>query len=262
MAPGPPPGGPIGNEVYRSTDGGRTWRKTHGDGIDVAGAKAPYSFNQIRTNPADPDHILVTSDSMYESRDGGRTWNCDFMRGVFGDFRTIWWDEQDPQRIMLGSDGGVNVSYDGGRTATYFPNMKVGEVYAVGVDMDDPYNVYAGLQDHESWKGPSNGRNGRITLEDWTTVGTQDGMYNQVDPTDSRWVFNSYQTGGQRRLDQRTGRATVIEPPRGRRARRSATTGSRRWCCRRTTRGSSSPARRCSSGRSIAATTGRRSAET
>jgi hypothetical protein len=136
------------------------------------------------------------------------------MRSVFGDFRTIWWDEQDPQRIMLGSDGGVNVSYDGGRTATYFPNMRLGEVYAVGVDMDDPYNVYAGLQDHESWKGPSNGRSGRITLEDWTTVGTQDGMYNQVDPTDSRWVFNTFQTGGQRRFDQQTRLATVIEPRR------------------------------------------------
>jgi photosystem II stability/assembly factor-like uncharacterized protein len=208
------PGGPIGNEVFRSTDGGRTWQKTHGDGIDVAGSKAPYSFNQIRTNPADPNHILVTSDGMYESRDGGKTWTCNFMRSVFGDFRTIWWDEQDPQRIMLGSDGGVNVSYDGGRTATYFTNLRIGEVYAVGVDMDDPYNIYAGLQDHESWKGPSNARSGRITLADWTTVGTQDGMYNQVDPTDSRWLFNSYQTGGQRRFDQETGLATVIEPRR------------------------------------------------
>lgn len=206
------PGGPIGNEVYRSTDGGRTWTKTHSDAIDVAGSKAPYSFNQIRTNPADPKHILVTSDSMYESKDGGKTWTCGFMRSVFGDFRTIWWDEQDPQRIMLGSDGGVNVSYDGGRTATYFLNMPLGEVYAVGVDMDDPYNIYAGLQDHDSWKGPSNGRSGRITLEDWTTVGTGDGMYNQVDPTNSRWVYNTFQTGGHRRFDQQTGLATSIEP--------------------------------------------------
>ena len=55
---------------------------------------------------------------------------------------------------MLGSDGGVNVSYDGGRTGDYFLNKRVGEVYAIGVDMDDPYNVYGGLQDHDSWKGP------------------------------------------------------------------------------------------------------------
>jgi photosystem II stability/assembly factor-like uncharacterized protein len=210
----PKPGGPLGNEVYRSADGGRTWTKTHGDEVDVAGSKAPYSFNQIKTNPADPSQIIVNSDSMYESRDGGRTWNCQFFRSVFGDFRTMWWDEQDPQRIMLGSDGGVSVSYDAGRTADYFPNMRIGEVYAVGVDMDDPYNVYAGLQDHDSWKGPSNSRSGQITLEDWKTVGTGDGMYNQVDPTDSRWVYNSFQTGGQRRFDQQTGQATNIQPQR------------------------------------------------
>ena len=206
-------GGPIGNEVYRSTDGGNTWHKTHSGDVDVAGSKAPYSFNQIRTNPADPDHIIINSDSMYESRDGGRTWSCQFFRGVFGDFRTMWWDTQDPQRIMLGSDGGVNVSYDGGRTADYFLNIPIGEVYAIGVDMDDPYNVYAGLQDHDSWKGPSNAVSGLITLEDWTTVGTGDGMYNQVDPTDSRWVYNTLQAGGQARFDQQTGRATRIAPP-------------------------------------------------
>jgi photosystem II stability/assembly factor-like uncharacterized protein len=212
---GPPrANNPIGNEVYRSDDGGKTWRKTHGDGIDVAGSKAPYSFNQIKTNPADANQIIVNSDSMYESRDGGKTWTCQFFRGVFGDFRTMWWDDQDPQRIMLGSDGGVNISYDGGRTSDYFLNKQVGEVYAIGVDMDDPYNVYGGLQDHDSWKGPSNSKSGMITLEDWTTVGGQDGMYNQVDPTNSRWVYNSYQMGGQRRFDQRTGQATVIQPQR------------------------------------------------
>jgi len=203
----------VGNEVYRSADGGDTWIKTHDNGIDVAGSKAPYSFNQILTDPSNPDRIIINSDSMYESRDGGATWTCDFFRSVFGDFRTLWWDEQDPQRIMLGSDGGVNVSYDGGRTADFHVNIPIGEVYAVGVDMDDPYNVYAGLQDHDSWKGPSNAPSGRITLEDWTTVGGGDGMYNQVDPTDSRWVYNTWQAGGHARFDQLTGQQTRIPPP-------------------------------------------------
>ena len=206
-------GGPIGNEVYRTNDGGKTWVKTHGYEINVAGGKAPYSFNQLRINPANPDHIIVTSDRMYVSEDGGKTWHSRFFNGVFGDFRCMWWDAENPQRIMLGSDGGVNVSYDGGRTADYFPNMRVGEVYAIGVDMDDPYNVYAGLQDHDSWKGPSNSRSGRITLEQWTTVGPGDGMYNQVDPGDSRWVYNTREMGNHGRFDQLTGQRTVIAPP-------------------------------------------------
>jgi photosystem II stability/assembly factor-like uncharacterized protein len=202
----------IGNQLYRTDDGGKTWRSVTDE--NVAGGKAPYSFNQLRINPHDDKTVIVTSDSMYISRDGGKTWDSDFFRGVFGDFRCMWWDPQDEQRIMLGSDGGVNVSYDGGKTSDYFLNMRVGEIYAVGVDMDDPYNVYGGLQDHDSWKGPSNSPTGVITLEQWTTVGPGDGMYNQVDPTDSRWVYNTRELGNHGRFDQTTGQRTVIAPRR------------------------------------------------
>ncbi|MEO6237964.1 MAG: hypothetical protein ABIQ52_13265, partial [Vicinamibacterales bacterium] len=135
-------------------------------------------------------------------------------RGVFGDFRSMWWDPLDRDRIILGSDGGVNVSVDGGKTGDYFPNMGVGEAYAVGVDMDDPYNVYAGFQDHDSWKGPSNSPTGRITLEHWVAVGPGDGMYNVVDPTDSRWAYNTRELNQMGRMDQKTGVRTNIAPAR------------------------------------------------
>jgi hypothetical protein len=78
--------------------------------------------------------------------------------------------------------------------------------------MEDPYHVYGGMQDHDSWRGPVNGWSGRVSVEDWVTVGESDGMYNQVDPTDSRWVYNTYQWGGHRRYDQRTRTSTPIEP--------------------------------------------------
>jgi photosystem II stability/assembly factor-like uncharacterized protein len=204
--------GIIGNELYRTDDGGKSWRKV--TDVNVAGGKAPYSFNQMRINPHDDKTVIVTSDSMFISRDGGKTWNSDFFRGVFGDFRAMWWDPQDKDRIILGSDGGVSVSVDGGKTADYFPNMGVGEVYAVGVDMDDPYNVYGGMQDHDSWKGPSNSPTGRITLENWVTVGPGDGMYNVVDPTDSRWVYNTRELNQMGRMDQKTGVRTPIAPSR------------------------------------------------
>jgi photosystem II stability/assembly factor-like uncharacterized protein len=204
--------GIIGNELYRTDDGGTTWKKA--TDVNVAGGKAPYSFNQIRIDPHDDRTVIVTSDSMFISRDGGKTWTSDFMHGVFGDFRAMWWDPQDKDRIILGSDGGVSISVDGGKTGDYFPNMGIGEVYAVGVDMDDPYNVYGGMQDHDSWKGPSNGPTGRITLEDWVTVGPGDGMYNVVDPTDSRWVYNSRELNQMGRLDQKTGIRTPIAPAR------------------------------------------------
>jgi hypothetical protein len=80
--------------------------------------------------------------------------------------------------------------------------------------MDDPYNIYGGFQDHDSWKGPSNSTTGRITLEHWVAVGPGDGMYNVVDPTDSRWVYNTRELNQMGRLDQRTGVRTNIAPTR------------------------------------------------
>lgn len=209
--------GIIGNELYRTDDGGKTWRKLEPNQPirgGIAGGKAPYSFNQLKIDPHNDQTVIVTSDSMYITRDGGKSWNQDFFRGAFGDFRCMWWDEQDEQRLILGSDGGVQFSNDGGRTTDYAPNLRVGEVYAIGVDMDDPYNVYGGLQDHDSWKGPSNGRTGRISLEDWITVGPGDGMYNVVDPTNSRWVYNTRELNQMGRMDQKTGIRTNIMPTR------------------------------------------------
>ena len=214
-----PAGRTMGGEIYRSDDAGATWHKKHPNTVNVGG-KAPYSFGQIRIDPSNDQHVIVNSDSMPHSEDGGKTWSglsfptSGFFNEAFGDFRTMWWDDQDPQRILLGSDGGLQISFDGGRTSDVAPNLRIGEAYAIGVDMDDPYHVYAGFQDHDSWKGPVNGPMGDVSLENWVTVGPGDGMYNVFDPTDSRWEYNTRELGQMGRMDQKTGVRTVIAPSR------------------------------------------------
>ena len=210
---------PIGGEVYRTDNGGRTWRKTNVATDDVS-SKAGYSFNQIRVDQQDDRKILINSDSLISSSDGGKTFQgLDWARralfaSAFGDFRSMWIDPQNPDRMIMGTDGGVHISYDGGKTVDHLYNLPGGEIYAIDVDMDDPYHVYAGLQDHDSWKGPINGKHGRVGPEDWVTVGDNDGMYNRVDPTDSRWVYNTVQWGGHHRFDQKTQTRTAIVPTR------------------------------------------------
>ena len=76
------------------------------------------------------------------------------MPRAFGDWRVMWIDPLDSNRLIFGSDGGVNISYDRGKTSHHAYNLPLTEWYAVGVDMEDPYNIYGGLQDHDSWKGP------------------------------------------------------------------------------------------------------------
>jgi photosystem II stability/assembly factor-like uncharacterized protein len=209
----------VGNEIYRTDDGGKSWRKVN-KGYEAALDKAPYSFNMLRLDQQDPDTVYVTAQSLVSTNDGGKTWrglswpsNGVFER-AFGDWRTLWVDPADSSRLVFGSDGGAYVSYDRGRTCHHFYNIPGGEFYAIGVDMEDPYNVYGGMQDHDSWKGPSNGWAGEITLTDWVTVGGGDGMYNQIDPTDSRWVYNNREFGAMWRFDQKTGVQTGIQPKR------------------------------------------------
>jgi photosystem II stability/assembly factor-like uncharacterized protein len=206
-------------EVYRSDDGGANWRMTHEPRINVGG-KAPYSFNMLRVDPSNEQRVYVTGESLMHTADGGKTWlDIDYggrtlFRRMFGDVRTLWIDPEDSQRILVGSDGGVNVTYDGGRTVDNLNNLAIGEIYALAADNEDPYNIYVGLQDHESWRAPINGFAGTVGVENWVTVGTGDGMYQAVDPVDSRWAYNTLQFGGHVRVDQQLGTLTNIAPRR------------------------------------------------
>ncbi len=208
----------IAGEVYRSDDAGATWKKMNSDRDDVSG-KAAYSFNQICVDPNDDQNVYITGIAIAYSYDGGKTWKNlgwppTLFASAFGDVRAFWIDPENSDRMLFGSDGGVYISYDGGKTCDHLYNIPLGEFYAVGVDMEEPYNIYGGLQDHDSWKGPSNAWSGEVTLEDWVTVGVQDGMVNVVDPEDSRWVYNTYQFGGHSRVDQKLGMRTNIQPVR------------------------------------------------
>ncbi len=215
----------ISGEVYRTDDAGATWRKVSADKDDVS-RKSGYAFNILRVHPENPDRVFITGSNLIETTDGGKTWiglgqggpqqqqSYRPFRRAFGDFRVMWIDPQNPERMMAGSDGGVYLSYDGAKTCDHLNNLPLGEIYALTVDLAEPYNIYAGLQDHESWRGPSNGWSGSIGLEDWTTTGMGDGMYNQVDPTDNRWVYNTQEFGRPARFDQKTRERKVITPTR------------------------------------------------
>ena len=204
----------IGGEVYRTDNGGQTWKKTSADDYDVS-PKGAYYFSQIRVNPADDKEIYVTQDGLRHSTDGGKTWDGFRMfPRMFGDVRTLWIDPENPLRMIQGSDGGIAMSYDGGRTGDAYSNIPVGEIYTISADNEDPYNIYAGLQDHEHWRGPTNTGLGRVAIFDWFATGNGDGIAAQVDPKDSRWLYTTREYGNHTRVDQKFGYTTTIEPRR------------------------------------------------
>ncbi len=195
----------VGVQVYRSDDKGLTWKKV---GDDVGGSPA-YYYQQVRIDPTDPEHVYIVGISVWETKDGGKEWGNAFRFG--GDNHALWIDKNNPQHIILGYDHGMGISYDAGKN-WYHPDFKdVGQFVAIGFDMRHPYYVYGGLQDNGSSAGPSTKADGSpITLEDWYRTGGGDGMYNEVDPTDWRYLYNESQNGPISRQNQETGESQSI----------------------------------------------------
>lgn len=204
----PASGSMVGDEVYRSDDKGETWRKVSPDGEEIGGGPA-YYYQQVRINPTDEDHVYIIGIRMWETKDGGETWGRPFRFG--GDNHAMWIDPTNPKHMLLGYDHGMGISYDAGENWYHPDNLPLAQFYAVGFDMEFPYNVYGGLQDNGSVKGPSTKKDGgNILFEDWKNVGGGDGMYNEVDPNNSRWLYNESQFGPLTRIDQLTGERKSI----------------------------------------------------
>ncbi len=197
------------NGIYRSDDTGTTWRQVN----NVNGTAWYYS--QIRCDPTDPEHVISLSAASRESNDGGKTWNA-FAQGgaVHSDHHVLWINPEAPEQMILGGDGGLNMTLDRGRTWSHWENFVAAQFYAIAVDDAQPfYNVYGGLQDNQQWGGPNRTRTTfGPSNADWFRMHGGDGFYAVPDPWDYNLVYAEMQGGGVVRYDQRTGQAKNIKP--------------------------------------------------
>jgi photosystem II stability/assembly factor-like uncharacterized protein len=207
-SPTPTPLDPKKPGVWRSDDKGKTWRIVSNEN------NRPMYYSQIRVDPTNPENVYVGGLNFSKSTDGGKTFKS-LQQGIaHSDNHAIWINPKNGDNIMVGNDGGLNVSYDQGATWEFVNTIPAAQFYAIGVDMRKPYYVCGGLQDNGSWCGPSQTRNNQagITNADWYRVGGGDGFYTQIDPTDYNIVYAESQGGAMQRLDLRTGRSVSIRP--------------------------------------------------
>ncbi len=196
-----------GPGVYRSDDGGESWRYL------LRHTSRPMYHGRIAVNPLDDNLIYVIARDYRFSADGGKTFRGKPWRGAGGDDHDLWISPKDKNVFYVASDQGAHLTVDHGKSFLSFDNMAIAQYYAIGVDMRDPYWVYGGMQDIGGFGGPSNSRDYQGILNDHNIeVNGGDGFHMQVDPTDWRTVYTVCHVGGLGRINMETREYKLISP--------------------------------------------------
>ncbi len=206
----------IGAEVYKSTDGGGTWNKTHEDFIDGLYYSYGYYFGEIRVDLQDKNGIYIMGVPILKSKDAGQTFTSISRENVHSDHQALWVNPKMQGHLINGNDGGLNMSYDDGENWVKLNSPSVGQFYAINVDNEKPYNVYGGLQDNGVWVGANNAREDKSWHQrgqyPWESIMGGDGMQIQIDSRDANIVYTGYQFGNYFRINRDTGEREYIQP--------------------------------------------------
>src|SRR3954470_8461369 len=194
--------------VYRSADGGDTCQAW------CAPNPRPMYYSQIRADPKDAArvYLLGSNRGFYVSNDSGKTFN-DVFSTIHSEDHALWIDPDDTNHLIVGGDGGVSISWDRGQTWLFRDNLPIGQFYEISADMQDPYVICGGLQDNGHWCVPSATRlRTGISNRDAFNIGSGDGFYARIDPTDPRTAIIESQDGRANRVNLTTYERQVVSP--------------------------------------------------
>ncbi len=191
---------------YRSDDGGKSWRSVNRD-HDLL--ERPQYYTRFGVSPNNADKVFFVGVRFVGTTDGGLTKMPNPPRAG-GDLHDIWWDRLDADRFVVGDDGGVGITVDGGKSFTRIalPNA---QMYHVATDTKIPYNLYGNRQDGYSYGGPSNSRGSR-SIGVWSAVGGCESGWAIPDTIDNRTVWSGCYDAGLERFDLQTKMARAVEP--------------------------------------------------
>jgi len=200
---------PNRDGVFKSTDYGVTWEKVNDWN------NRPSYYSQIRVDPNDSDVFWGFASPMAYSDDGGKTVASGppVQGSTHIDYHAGWIDPNNSDHVIVGGDGGINVTWDRGKNWEVVQQIGLAQIYNFSADMRKPYYLVVGLQDNGVWVGASRGRITRgVTNNDWFALSNADGFGSQVDPTDFNTIYAETQSGNIYRQDLRTGQNSRIRP--------------------------------------------------
>jgi photosystem II stability/assembly factor-like uncharacterized protein len=197
--------------LLRSDDGGRKWTAVN---TEHNVASRPFYYAEIHVDTEDPNRVYNLYSLVSVSTDGGKSFRTliPFSK-IHPDYHAMWINPQDASHMLVGNDGGVAESEDRGTTWRYVATLPLGQYYHIAVDNELPYNVYGGMQDNGSWKGPNTTwETGGVRNWDWQEVGFGDGFGTVPIPTDPMVGYAMSQEGYIVRWNLRTGERKDIRP--------------------------------------------------
>jgi photosystem II stability/assembly factor-like uncharacterized protein len=190
--------------LWRSDDGGEQWKEVNASRLLN---ERPHYYTRMLVMPDNANEVYFPSNGMGATWDGGET--AEPIRWG-GDNHDMWADPRDPSRMMIGNDGGVQISTTRGRQWS-FTRLPIGQIYHVATDNRIPYMVYGQMQDDGSMRGPSNSRDGgRIHPGLWTSTAGCETGWNIPDPVDPDIVWGGCYAGVVERFDARTGMSRTV----------------------------------------------------
>ena len=191
--------------IYRSDDGGESWRRV---GTDRRAWARGSDFAEIDVDPRNKEIVYTAAIAAYKSTDGGKTWTA--FKGAPGgdDYHTLWINPEYPDIMLFATDQGAAISVNGGETWSSWYNQPTAQFYHVITDNQFPYWVYGGQQESGSAGVKSRGDNGAITFREWRTVGVEEYGYVAPDPLHPNVIYGGKAT----RFDTTTGQVQNVAP--------------------------------------------------
>jgi photosystem II stability/assembly factor-like uncharacterized protein len=195
--------------LWRSDDRGASWKLMTSDTLVD---QRPFYFTHIDVDPNNPNHVYGVSEQLSESKDGGRKFK-EIADPVHVDYHAIWIAPNDPNRIMVGEDGGYALTLDQGKNWSFSRNLPIGQIYHLGLSNENPYWICGGWQDNNAWCGPSNSLdNDGIKDSHWMDVVGGDGMWAIPDPSDPNLIWTDLQDGRVSIFNKKTQQSRFVIP--------------------------------------------------